>query len=60
MRSPPAVGWSDMMQANPKNEHWFRRDPQKIGILTSTWQSVAEITDSRTPPIGEKNPRLPD
>lgn len=29
MRSPPAVGWSDMIQANPKNEHWFRRDPQK-------------------------------
>lgn len=43
MRSPPAVGWSDMMQANPKNEHWFRRDPQKIGILTSTWQSVVEM-----------------
>ncbi len=43
MRSPPAVGLSDMMQANPKNEHWFRRGPQKIGILTSTWQSAAEM-----------------
>ena len=46
MRSPPAVGWSDMIQANPKNEHRFRRDPQKIGILTSTRQSAAEIMDS--------------
>ena len=46
MRSPPAVGWSGDIQANPKNEHRFRRDPQKIGILTSTWQSAAEIMDS--------------